>query len=101
MKIRNIQPTLLAVAGLTILAFLPAPENGIAQPKRPPFVQNVSYKRVIQKDALVALEVAQAHATVATSGKALVFPDSVVQLIVRTGPASDMLSYRIQGLRNP
>ena len=75
--------------------------TGQAQQRKSPFVMVESHKRGIQKDTLAKLEAAQAKAKVTNSGKALVFPDSVVQLIVRTGPESDMLSYRIQGRRNP
>jgi rusticyanin len=69
--------------------------------RQTPFAVMESHRRTIPKDTLEALEAAQPKAMVSTSGNALIFPDSIAYLIVRTGPENDMLSYRIQGLRNP
>jgi len=59
-----------------------------------------------QTKTLTALQAAAMDKS-ATSGslsadkKTLTFRQKVVRLVVHSGPASDMLSYRIAGLRNP
>ena len=42
-----------------------------------------------------------APGNVSTDKKTLTFHGKLVRLVVRSGPANDMLSYRIDGLRNP
>jgi rusticyanin len=47
---------------------------------------------------------AKKKATVGSIGldkKSLTFNGSSIQLVVETGPKTDMMSYRVQGLRNP
>ena len=86
---------LLVVGGLAcILPFA-------AYAQKAPFISIESHKREIPKDDLAALEAAEPKAKVSASGKALIFPDSMISLIIRTGPEDDMLSYRVQGIRNP
>jgi rusticyanin len=48
-----------------------------------------------------AAEKTTAHGIVSTDKKTLTFHQRLVRLVVRSGPANDMLSYRIDGLRNP
>lgn len=58
-----------------------------------------SEKKTVKESDLPALEKTQ------TSGKKensnLVFSEKEIRLVVTTGPEDDMLSYRIQGVRNP
>src|SRR2546430_10760345 len=58
-----------------------------------------SEKRTVKQADLTKLEKDQ------TMGKknktALTFTENEIRLVVITGPESDMLSYRIQGMRNP
>lgn len=60
----------------------------------------------VQSKTLSAVAVGAAdkigtHAIVSADKKTLTFRQKTVRLVVRSGPASDMLSYRIAGLRNP
>ncbi len=41
------------------------------------------------------------HGMVSSNKKMLTFSQKTVRLVARSGPANDMLSYRIDGLRNP
>jgi rusticyanin len=50
---------------------------------------------------LDAAEKTRTEGVVDTKNNALKFSQNEIQLVVRTGPEDDMLSYRIQGLRNP
>ncbi|MEP6944481.1 MAG: hypothetical protein ABJA02_01085 [Acidobacteriota bacterium] len=58
-----------------------------------------SEKKTVKQADLVALEQGQ---TLGTKDKAnLTFTEKVIRLVVITGPEDDMLSFRIQGMRNP
>ena len=48
-----------------------------------------------------AAEKTATHGTVSADKKTLTFHQRLVRLVIRSGPANDMLSYRIGGLRNP
>ena len=50
---------------------------------------------------LADAEKTRTEGVVDTKNNALKFSQNEIQLVVRTGPDDDMLSYRIQGLRNP
>jgi rusticyanin len=50
---------------------------------------------------LAAAETTRTEGVVGTEKNTLTFTQNEIQLVVRTGPDDDMLSYRIQGLRNP
>ncbi len=41
------------------------------------------------------------HGTISSNKKVLTFSQKTVRLVARSGPSNDMLSYRIDGLRNP
>ena len=58
-----------------------------------------SQKKTLTRQQLDALEKAATQG--AKDGNALVFKDNAIRLVVRTGPEDDMLSYRLQDLRNP
>lgn len=51
--------------------------------------------------ALLEAEKLDTRGTVSTDRKSLSLKGKNVTLVVRTGPAEDMLSYRIEGLKNP
>src|SRR3982751_4472377 len=58
-----------------------------------------STKKTIKEDDLAAIEKQQ---TVGTKGATdLTFTEKNISLVAVTGPEDDMLSYRIQGVRNP
>ena len=48
-----------------------------------------------------AAEKTATHGIVSADQKTLTYHQRLVRLVVRSGPANDMLSYRIEGLRNP
>jgi len=58
-----------------------------------------SEKKTIKEVDLVALEKDQTIGKVAKT--TLTFNEKEIRLVVVTGPGDDMLSYRIQGIRNP
>ncbi len=58
-----------------------------------------SEKKTVKEADLASLEKGQTMGT--KSKTALTFTESEIRLVVITGPESDMLSYRIQGVRNP
>ena len=64
-----------------------------------PFTLIESHERTIAAASFEKMESAQLP--VKSSGNSLILTDSTASLVVRTGPEDDMLSYRIQGLRNP
>ena len=90
-NLKILAPSIMAI---TLLA-------AFSRQEREPFVMLKTHKLVIQKDTLAALEAVQHKVMESSSGKALVFPDSNIHLVIQTGPENDMLSYRIQELRNP
>src|SRR5688572_27416729 len=58
-----------------------------------------SEKRTVKQSELAALEKDQ---TIGKKDKAnLTFTEKEIRLVVFTGPEDDMLSFRIQGMRNP
>ncbi|MGB7069824.1 MAG: sulfocyanin-like copper-binding protein [Pyrinomonadaceae bacterium] len=58
-----------------------------------------SEKKTVKAADLAHLEHGRSEGKV--SGTQLVFTDREIDLVVTTGPEDDMLSYRIQGMRNP
>jgi hypothetical protein len=64
-----------------------------------PFTLIESHERTIPKAQFESIEAAQPKLQV--SDNALILAGSADTIVVRTGPDDDMLSYRIQGLRNP
>src|SRR5258705_1594827 len=58
-----------------------------------------SEKKTIKLDDLTKIE---AQRTLGKKGASdLTFTDTDLRLVILTGPEDDMLSYRIQGMRNP
>lgn len=64
-----------------------------------PFTLVSSEKKTIKAGELAELEKTRSEGT--KSGTNLTFAEKNIRLVVTTGPADDMLSYRIQGMRNP
>ena len=48
-----------------------------------------------------AAEKTATHGIVSADQKMLTYHQRLVRIVIRSGPANDMLSYRIEGLRNP
>ena len=64
-----------------------------------PFTLVSSEKKTVKEADLASLEKSQ---TIGKKDKTtLTFTESEVRLVILTGPEDDMLSYRIQGMRNP
>src|SRR5215207_8052575 len=58
-----------------------------------------SEKKTITAEQLAVVEKSRTSGTLA--GANLTFTTKEIRLVIVTGPGEDMLSYRIQGLRNP
>ena len=63
------------------------------------FTLVLSAKKTIKLNDLIAVEKERTLGT--KSGTNLTFTEKEIRLVVKTGPEDDMLSYRIQGVRNP
>lgn len=57
--------------------------------------------RTFSVAAAAAADKTATHSIVSPDKKTLTFSGKTVRIVARSGPASDMLSYRIDGLRNP
>ncbi|MEQ1764513.1 MAG: hypothetical protein ABL984_15390 [Pyrinomonadaceae bacterium] len=64
-----------------------------------PFTLVSSEKKTLKAADIAAMEKEQTLGT--KTGTQLAFTQSEVRLVIVTGPEDDMLSYRIQGMRNP
>ena len=90
----NLKILASSIVAITLLA-------AFSKQVREPFIMLKTHKLIIQKDTLAALEAVQPKVMESSSGKALVLPDSNIHILIQTGPENDMLSYRMQELRNP
>ncbi len=66
-----------------------------------PFTLIRSVLKTLTPVTLSAAEKTQTPGVVSLNGKMLTFTQKAVRLVAETGPENDMLSYRIDGLRNP
>src|SRR5438874_13789559 len=76
--------------------------EGMKMPKssgKSPFISTKQNYRIITETQIKSLEDSQDKGK--ASGTAIIFDGREAHVIIRTGPADDMLSYRIQGIRNP
>lgn len=60
-----------------------------------------SVPKTLTPAALAAAQKTQTQGHVSSDSKTLTFTQKAVRLVAVTGPDNDMLSYRIDGLRNP
>ncbi len=60
-----------------------------------------SAPKTLTPAALAAAEKMQTPGRVSPDGKTLTFTQKTIRLVVVTGPENDMLSYRVNSLRNP
>jgi plastocyanin len=79
---------IFAVAVLSVGAFAHAP-----------FTLVSSEKKTIKESDLATIE--NTRTTGKVAGSNLTFSEREIRIIVVTGPEDDMLSYRVQGIRNP
>jgi rusticyanin len=84
---------------IIVFFFLAFSAQSVAQ--QMPFQMIDSNLRTISEMELVKLDSQSDKGVVLDSERSLYFSQSNIKIVVRTGPADDMLSYRIQGLRNP
>jgi rusticyanin len=66
-----------------------------------PFTLVMAAPKTLTAAAITAAQRTETHGQVSSSKKTLAFHQKVVRLVAVTGPDNDMLSYRIDGLRNP
>lgn len=66
-----------------------------------PFTLVRSASQTLTPAALAAAQKKQTPGAASPDGKTLTFTQKTVRLVAVTGPENDMLSYRVDGLRNP
>ncbi|MEO6908777.1 MAG: hypothetical protein ABI210_12900 [Abditibacteriaceae bacterium] len=87
----------LALATITLFAIV-----AVATAKaKLPFHFNEATNTQLTSVQLNAAESTRTHGVVNKKDNTITFIQKKIQLVVRTGPEDDMLSYRIEGLRNP
>lgn len=65
------------------------------------FTASAAKKLNLTAGSLASAKKKSTAGTISSDKKSITFTASSVQLVVETGPKNDMMSYRIQGLRNP
>ncbi len=66
-----------------------------------PFTAGVGVPQAVTSSGLAAAQRTQTPSQASPDGKTLTFRQQVIRLVAVTGPDNDMLSYRIDGKRNP
>ncbi|MEO7716456.1 MAG: hypothetical protein ABIY70_09645 [Capsulimonas sp.] len=69
--------------------------------KASPFKLVSSRNETVTAATMASAEKAATHGVISRDKKTLTFTQKTIRLVVHTGPENDMLSYRINGLRNP
>ncbi len=87
------------VAALSALALMASVGPTLAAPG--PFALVAATPKTVSPAGLSAALGHVTHGQPSAQGKALTFAQKSVRLVAVTGPDSDMLSYRVDGLRNP
>ena len=84
------------------LAFLPIVLVGAAQASPAGIISVAGAQSTnLSAAAVGTADKTATHGLVSADKKTLTFRQRTVRLVARSGPANDMLSYRIEGLRNP
>lgn len=65
------------------------------------FTVSGAKKMTVSASSLASAKKKATAGTIGSDKKSITFSGSSAQLVVETGPKNDMMSYRIQGLRNP
>ena len=97
---RSSAPTALHFLGLSSvfgLALISSTAAALASP----FTAGVGTPKAITFSGLAAAQKTETPSQASPDGKALTFRRKLVRLVAVTGPDNDMLSYRINGKRNP
>jgi hypothetical protein len=84
---------------IIVFFFFALSVRGAAQ--RVPFQLIDSTLKTLSESDVTKLDSQSDKGIVLDSGRSLYFSQTNITIVVRTGPSDDMLSYRIQGLRNP
>ncbi len=79
----------------------PRPGSSVAGASNAQFTLVSSNHRTLSAAAANALEKKATQGQVSPDKKTLTFSQQTVRLVARTGPDTDMMSFRIGGLRNP
>lgn len=66
-----------------------------------PFTAGVGAPKIVTSSGLTAAQKTETPGQVSPDGKTLLFRQKIIRLLAVTGPDNDMLSYRIDGRRNP
>ena len=75
--------------------------SGRSAAQQSPFKFISSHALAFSDSELTSLEEKQDKGAILDGGRALNFTSTILRIVVRSGPSDDMLSYRIQGFRNP
>ncbi len=96
---------LACLSGMLISAYCMAAATGTSSKGANPLrrdVKVIRMKRIeITPQKLAQYQHAKLDGRISHNRKYIYFTDKVVRLVVCSGPANDMLSFRIAGLRNP
>ena len=87
----------LALSSVFGLASISSSAAGLVSP----FTAGVGASRVVTSSGLTAAQRTETPSQASPDGKTLLFRQRMVCLVAVTGPENDMLSYRIDGKRNP
>ncbi len=97
---RSSVPNALHFLGLSSVFGLALVGSTAAAPASP-FTASAGAPKVVTSGELAAAQKTETPSQVSPDGKMLMFQQKIVRLVAVTGPESDMLSYRIDGKRNP
>lgn len=95
---RSSAPTALHFLGLSSVVGLALAGNAAAAS---PFTAGSGVPKTVTPSELAAAQKTETSSLVSPDGKTLMFRQKMVRLVAVTGPDNDMLSYRIDGKRNP
>ncbi len=87
----------LGLSSIFGLAFMGSAAAGLASP----FTAGVGVPKVVTASELAVAQKMETPSQASLDGTTLTFRQSMVRLVAVTGPDNDMLSYRIDGKRNP
>lgn len=87
----------LALSSVFGLASISGSAAGLASP----FTAGVGIPKTVTSIGLAAAQRTETPSQASPNGKTLMFRQKIVRLVAVTGPENDMLSYRIDGKRNP
>ncbi len=86
---------------LTLVPMLAVAISAAAISSADGFTVSGAKKLTVSASSLASAKKKATAGSISSDKKSITFSGASVQLVVETGPKNDMMSYRIQGLRNP